>query len=224
MEFFGFKSYAPRTPYAPEWNYDVGVSFCDNINTGDLSKFLLKKEKEVKKLPLDVYVDVYGENKIFDGYTGLGKNSTTSRSNRYNILTWDYPEIKKLENSIVKNIRRYNLEHKNETPNELYATCWFNVLRFGKKVKAHQHGIDSECYLSGHFNVQVNNTSTCYMCPMNTLNDPEVIDIKNKNGYMSLFPSYVFHYTTPHYSFTPRITIAFDIRFQKQTSNWKRIV
>lgn len=221
MKFLGFESDSPRTPYAPTWKFKVGTSFCDNINTNTLSKFLLKKENEIKKLPV-TYNKYTGE--IVDGYTGLGKNSTTSKYQYYNILTWDHPEIKKLENNITKNIRRYNLECKNETPNELYAICWFNILRFSKKIKAHQHSTDSSCYLSGHFNVQVNDTSTCYMCPINQLNDPEVIDIKNKVGEMTLFPSYIFHYTTPHYSFTPRITIAFDISLQKQHSNWKRLV
>ena len=82
------------------------------------------------------------------------------------------------------------------------------------------HSISPNCYLSGHFNVQVNDTSTCYMSPINQLNDPDVIDIKNKNGDMTLFPSYIFHYTTPHYSFKPRITIAFDLSLYKKHDNF----
>ena len=50
----------------------------------------------------------------------------------------------------------------------------------------------ADCYLSGHLNVQVNDTSTVYMSPINQLNDPQVIDIKNKVGDMTLFPSYIF--------------------------------
>ena len=82
------------------------------------------------------------------------------------------------------------------------------------------HSISSDCYLSGHFNVQVNDTSTCYMSPINQLNDPDVIDIKNKDGDMTLFPSYIFHYTTPHYSFKPRITIAFDLNLHQLHDNF----
>ncbi len=82
------------------------------------------------------------------------------------------------------------------------------------------HSTTPHCYLSGHFNVQVNNTSTIYMSPINQLNDPEVIDIKNKNGDMTLFPSYIFHYTTPHYSFKPRITIAWDLNLRKLHDNF----
>ena len=51
----------------------------------------------------------------------------------------------------------------------------------------------------------------------------DVIDIKNKDGDMTLFPSYIFHYTTPHYSFKPRITIAFDLNLHKLHDNFIRL-
>ena len=218
MNFKRFVSDPPQTPYAPTWDFRVGASKCDDIDVKSLSQFLLSKESEVKKLPV---TKIDGE--YFDGYTGLGINSTTSRSCDYNILTWKNPEIKKLKSNIVKNIVEYNNECENETPQELYAICWYNILRFRQKIKPHSHSVAQDCYLSGHFNVQVKDTSTCYMSPINQLNDPEVIDIKNKDGDMTLFPSYIFHYTTPHYSFKPRITIAFDLNFYKLHDNFIRL-
>jgi len=206
MKFKRFVSFPPQTPYAPTWDFRVGTSLCENIDTNSLSQFLLKKEKDLKK-----FSNTYYNKKIVDGHTGLGKNSTTSKFQHYNVLTWDNPEIKKLKQQIVKNLIIYNNECGNQTPNELWVQCWYNVLRFGQKIKPHSHSINSVSYLSGHFNVQVENTSTVYMTPINQINDPEVIDIKNKNGEMTLFPSYIFHYTTKHYTIKPRITIAFDI-------------
>ena len=82
------------------------------------------------------------------------------------------------------------------------------------------HNVHSSCYLSGHFNVQVNDTSTRYMSPINQLLDPDVIDVKNREGEITLFPSYIFHYTTPHYSFKPRITLAFDISTSRSMVEW----
>ena len=217
MKFKRFRSQPPISPYAPTWDFRVGTSKCDDIDVKSLSQFLLSKEREVKKLP----VMKYGAgDEYFDGYTGLGTNSTTSKSCYYNILTWKHPEIKKLRYNIVKNLFKYNTECGNETPQELYAICWYNVLRFGQKINPHMHSTTPDCYLSGHFNVQVNDTSTCYMSPINQLNDPDVIDIKNKEGDMTLFPSYIFHYTTPHYSFKPRITIAFDLNLHKLHDNF----
>ena len=219
MKLEGFTSHPPISPYAPFWDFRVGTSKCDDIDVNSLSQFLLSKEKEIKKLP-----SARGKNgKKTDGYTGLGSNSTTSKFGHYNLLTWSNPELRKLKSNIVKNLFKYNTECGNKTPQELYGQCWYNVLRFGQKINPHMHSTSSDCYLSGHFNVQVNDTSTCYMSPINQLNDPDVIDIKNKDGDMTLFPSYIFHYTTPHYSFKPRITIAFDLNFYKLHDNFIRL-
>ena len=51
MRFKRFVSEPPISPYAPQWDFRVGTSMCDNIDANSLSKFLLSKEKEVKKLP-----------------------------------------------------------------------------------------------------------------------------------------------------------------------------
>ena len=191
-----FSSAPPVSPYAPQWDFRVGTSMCDNIDTNSLSKFLLSKEKEVKKLPTAV-----GESGAeSDGYTGLGLNTTTAKFQSYNILTWNHPEIKKLRSNITRSIVEYNNECGNTTPNVLWIQCWYNVLRFGQKIKPHFHSLEPTSYLSGHFNVQVNDTSTVYMSPANQINDPEVVDIKNVPGELTLFPSYIFHYTTPHLS------------------------
>ena len=216
MKFKRFCSEPPVSPYAPEWDFRVGSSLCEDIDTNSLSRFLLSKEKQVKKLPTSYDKD----NHVIDGYTGLGSRSTTAKFQSYNILTWDHSEIKKLKSNIAKSVIDFNDECGNKTPNVLWIQCWYNVLRFGQKIRPHHHSISPGCYLSGHFNVQVNDTSTVYMSPINQLNDPQVIDIKNKVGDMTLFPSYIFHYTTPHYSLKPRITIAFDLNPCKLHDNF----
>ena len=219
MKFKRFCSEPPVSPYAPEWDFRVGSSLCEDIDTNSLSRFLLSKEKQVKKLPTSYDKD----NHVIDGYTGLGSRSTTAKFQSYNILTWDHSEIKKLKSNIAKSVIDFNDECGNKTPNVLWIQCWYNVLRFGQKISPHHHSVDPNSYLSGHFNVQVNDTSTVYMSPINQLNNPEVIDIKNKVGDITLFPSYIFHYTTRHYSFKPRITIAFDIRLDRTGNNKIRL-
>ena len=210
MKFKRFYSLPPDSPYAPEWDFRVGTSFCEDIDSCSLSEFLLSKEKQVKKLPTSVR-----DGAESDGYTGLGSKSTTAKYQFYNIFTWNHREIKKLRSNIAKNVIDYNDKCGNKTPNKLWIQCWYNVLRFGQKIKPHHHSTSSNSYLSGHFNAQVDDTSTVYMSPINQLNDPDLIDIKNKVGDMTLFPSYIFHRTTPHYSFKPRITIAFDLNLYK---------
>ena len=215
MKFKRFVSEHPVSPYAPQWDFRVGNSMCENIDTNSLSKFLLSKEKEVKKLPTAISND----GRDSDGYTGLGSKSTTAKFQSYNILKWDHPEIKKLRSNIARSIIEFNNECGNKTPNQLWVQCWYNVLRFGQKIRPHHHSVNPNCYLSGHFNVQVNNTSTVYMSPINQINDPELIDIKNIPGELTVFPSYIFHYTTTHYSFKSRVTIAFDVNLQKYSEN-----
>ena len=215
MKFKRFVSGPPISPYAPMWDFRVGTSLCEDIDTNSLSEFLLSKEKEVKRLPITVK-----DGKATDGYTGLGTNSTTSRFGHYHLFKWNHPEIKKLRSNIAKNVIDFNDECGNKTPNKLWIQCWYNVLRFGQKIKPHNHSITPDSYLSGHFNVQVDDTSTVYMSPINQLNDPDVIDIKNRVGDLTLFPSYIFHRTTPHYSLKPRITIAFDLNLYKLHDNF----
>ena len=55
---------------------------------------------------------------------------------------------------------------------------------------------------------------------INFLADPEIFEEENIPGTLSIFPSYVPHYTTRHYSFTPRITIAMDIVVENREANW----
>lgn len=214
-----FASEEPWTPYAPTWNFKVGTAESINVDLNSLTKYLLQKEKEVKKLPSS-----FGNNKHADGYTGLGKNSSTAKFRNYNIITWDNIEIQKIKQNIIKNLKLYNTECGNTTPNEVWIQAWFNVMRFGQRITPHMHSTHPYSYLTGHFNVQVGDTSTVYMSPINQLNNPDVISIKNIPGDMTIFPSYIFHYTTPHYSFTPRITIAFDINLTRLHRNFVRLI
>ena len=89
------------------------------------------------------------------------------------------------------------------------------ILRNGQKIKPHLHSTNQNSYLSAHFTVQCDNTSTVYINPVNQLNDPQIFEEKNEIGNLRIFPSYVPHYTTEHLFDTPRITIAMDVRFFK---------
>jgi hypothetical protein len=213
MYFESYKSHPPQSPYAPEWDFKIGESYIDDIDIKSLSKFLLSKEKEIKKLPKTFLKN----GKVVDGYTGLGSKSVTSKFNYYNLLEFDHPEILKLKKTIFKSVIEYNTYCGIETPNDIWIQCWYNVLRFGQKINSHSHSFTSNCYLSGHFNVQVKKTLTCYnIVPVDPLNDPYVTCFKNRESYITLFPSYIFHYTTRHLSFAPRITIAFDLSLTKK--------
>ena len=196
----------PQTPYTPLWDYYLGFTELP-LRVDKLALICLEKEKEILKLPARYHAN---GKEVIDGYTGLGKNNTTAKHRDYNVLEWNTPETNNLKKYIRKSVGEYNRMIGNETPEHLWVRCWVNILRFGQRINPHMHTVKANSYLSGHFTIQCRNTSTCYINPVNVLNDPEVIKNKNHPGEFTIFPSYVPHYTTRHYSFIPRITLAMD--------------
>jgi len=209
LELIHKKSKNQLTPYAPTWDFSIGKTIID-LDLNKLAKTALEREPEIKKLPVQYY---YVDNKkvLFDGYTGLGKNSTTSRSGLFNVFEWNTPETNLLLDSVKSNVKLYNDLNNNQTPDKFYIRCWVNIMRFGQKINQHLHNTEPTSYLSAHFTVQCEDTYTCYVNTVNQLNDPEIIKEKNIPGTFTIFPSYLPHYTTRHLSFKPRITMAMDI-------------
>ena len=212
MEIDRYVSLEPKTPYAPTWDFYIGK--CNlNINLSNLAKTCLEMEEKILDLPIIKFKDENGEEYFFDGYTGLGKDSTTARSWLYNLFDWNTPETNSLKEQFKSKLDEYNTLLSNPIPKVYYSQCWYNVLRTGQKINPHLHSTNESSYLSAHFTVQCNDTSTVYINPVNQLNDPQIIEEKNKPGNLTIFPMYVPHYTTEHLSDTPRTTIAMDVRF-----------
>ena len=192
-----------KSPYAPTWKFTLATAtVADDVDCKKLSKTILSKEKEILKLP-----------PVFDGYTGLGKNSITARSTSYNLLEWNTPEIVSLKNLIAKSIITYTSYTGNElTSSDLVSIqCWANIIRFGQKMKPHIRAVHPYSYLSGDFIVQSHKDSYGFINPVNQINDPEIISGESEVGLISLFPSYVPSYTTRHWSLIPQIIISFDV-------------
>ena len=214
MEIKRYVSLEPKTPYAPTWDFYIGK--CNlNINLSNLAKTCLEMEEKILDLPIIKFKDENGEEYFFDGYTGLGKDSTTAKSWLYNLFDWNTPETNSLKEQFKSKLDEYNTLLSNPIPKVYYSQCWYNVLRTGQKINPHLHSTNESSYLSAHFTVQCDNTSTVYINPVDQLNDPQFFEEKNEIGNLTIFPSYVPHYTTEHLSDTPRITIAMDVRFFK---------
>ena len=216
MKYKRYKSDEPISPYAPLWDFTFGYIPLP-IDCDALSKTCLEKERKIKKLP---YSMIEGTSKFTDGYTGLGKSSTTVRFQSYNVLKWNTRETNLLKKHLKVQVGVYNKHLGNPNPPTLYVQCWVNILRWGQKISTHLHSVHPSSYLSGHFNIQSQGTSTCYINPVNQLNDPEIFEENNRPGLLTLFPSYLPHYTTTHYAFNPRITIAMDIALKSPSPNW----
>lgn len=219
MKLINFKSKPKLTPFAPEWNYFIFETNVNNIDFKKLTKYLLSKEKEILKLPCTTK-----EDKVSDGYTGLGKYSVSSRYDRYNVFFWKNKEINILKKNIIEIHDKFLKLLKLDIPKELYIQSWVNIMRKGEQIKPHIHNTEADTYLGGHICIQCNNTSTIYMNPVNQLNDPETYVSKNEVGKLTLFQSNLPHYTDIHNFDKERITIAFDLFLNKKCDNYLKIL
>lgn len=207
QRLINFKSNAKLTPFAPEWNFIIYENIIDKINFKKIASFILNKEKEILK-------NTTHSKKIgsVDGYTGLGKNSLTSRYENFNVLKWNKDEIKKLKKIILKEHDDFLSLLNIEKPKSLWIQCWANVMRKGEKINTHIHSIKPDSYLGGHVCIQCINTFTGYINPLTHVNNPEIFKSDNEVGKITLFQNCLPHYTSTHEdNKKERITIAFDL-------------
>ena len=191
-----FVSESPETVFAPVWDYSIAIKPIV-INTEDIAKIVLQKEKEI--------IDKYSGDD--DGNTGLGVDSLTARFKHYNVLKWQEVVIAQLHQEIRIFHDEYFAQVIGSEPPPLKVRCWANVMRKGQQIKKHTHSTHPHSYLGGHFCVTAENTSTSYMHPYTQ----EDYVVENKPGEITLFPNYLTHYTSVHESDVPRISIAFDL-------------
>ncbi len=187
-----------KTFFAPSLNYVVAeVEVMDDSNEFDL----LKKEILFKESK------IINDNKFFSDWgTRMGKNSLTSRSNDYNLLNFE--NAKNLKEAIKNCHQLYlNAFGQKLESDKYYVQCWANVMREKEKMFAHRHSGDPYSYLSGNFCLDVDGTSTYYIHPLTD----ELWESENIVNKMTMFPSFVKHYTDPVPKKQTRITIAFDI-------------
>ena len=213
-----FRSNAPVSPFAPQWNYFLFESFIDDVNFSELADYILSKEKEVLELPT-----VINDSKYSDGYTGLGVNSITSRFNQFNVLNWNHSSIEKIKENILDCHELFLSGFPFNSPDELYIQCWVNIMRKGEQIKPHIHSVQPDSYLGGHICVQCENTNTNYINPVNQINDPEVYNSKNEVSKITLFQNCIPHYTDMHNGEKERITIAFDLSMHKTDKNYIKL-
>ena len=81
-------------------------------------------------------------------------------------------------------------------------------MRKNEKIFKHSHASNNWDYLSGHICVSTKETYTHYIDPFFN----KVFSSKNEVGKITLFPSWIKHYTDEVKNEEKRITIAFDIR------------
>jgi hypothetical protein len=213
-----FSSRSPLTPFAPVWKYFIGEQQLTDIDIDSLRDFIISKESEVLSIK-DVPIN--------DAGTGVGHDSTTGRFLYYNIFDWDHSEIKKLQRGIKILYHKYygNLVQTDGIPH-VKIKGWMNILKKGQHIDKHLHGYDNTSFLSGNFVVAAEDTKTVYVNPYELSSIDELLEridsgetseggnlyaSTNKPGLLTLFPSYIPHFTSVHMGDKPRITLAFEV-------------
>jgi hypothetical protein len=202
MKIINLKNEKKSNFFSPEYSFFVFEDYLP-VNVEITSKILLEKEKEIinKYPPYD------------HGGTQLSKESVTSRFIYYNLLKFsEFVFLKKYIRKAHDNfLRSLNLDINED----YYVQCWFNVMREGEEIKKHNHAFNIKSgYLSGHICIKVDKTNTYYELPYSN----SIFESKNEPAKITLFPSWVDHYTDKVESGKKRITIAFDIRTKKSYS------
>jgi len=233
--FIPFVSKA-SSPFAAQWRFLIAEQLNTGVDCSLLKEFLLEKEDEVLSIRTDQLNDG-GTGLGSDSTTARflfynvfsWKHPQIDKLKReiyrlyYQYISYCFPDNKLSSRDF----------------NGISANCWLNVMRKGDRIKIHQHGYHPSGYLIGHFCVSCSNTATVYVNPYEHCDENELIeDVRgdmtqsrmiyhdgesdndgeklyasaNREGKLTLFPTYVPHFTTEHKEDTERITLAFDLR------------
>lgn len=192
-----WKSETPKNKFAPDWNipFYSDVVF-DSMTIEEIKNIILEKESSIIE---------YFSDTVNDGGTGLGPNSLTSKFSKFNIFKWDYPWVLEMKKTIISGLK--TLEGSDTLDNRVYAQCWANVMRKGQKIQPHWHSSFEHSYLGAHITIAAEDTKTYYENPYNKFN---IKAFDNVPGSLTIFPSYLIHWTDVYYGDKERITLAMD--------------
>jgi len=197
IETFVFKS---ESLFTPNFTLTYHRSVCPIPNDVLGNIVLIEGEKILKQFPEE------GDNKKW----------LTSKLWKYNLLDWEYPEIKQLKEFIREQYVSLMTEIGRE-PEKTYIQCWANILDQPDRCIVPHHHSDGHAignapqkysYLSGNLCIETYNTSTYFRNPFL---DRDYIGIPNVDSEMIMFPSFVNHWSDYNKNPQPRITISFDI-------------
>ena len=218
INYIHFVNEKLKSPFAPTWNYFIAEKLLSTIQCTRLKNYLLSKQQEVFAI----------KNNLDDCGTGLGNETTTARSGSYNIFTWDQPDINILKKEIASMCNNYHIRVTGKKILKFGLAGWMNIMKKGDRIELHNHAFTNDSYLSGNFTVSSNDTKTVYNNPFSQytkenvlvkmvedgIDDQSYYSSKNIDGKLTLFPSYIPHFTTEHKSDSNRITLAFDLRYE----------
>jgi Putative 2OG-Fe(II) oxygenase len=204
-----------------------------DLNEG-LARIILEKEREITSNgnPTEV--------------AGV-KEGLTAHWLSYNVLNWQYPEIKEFVRLVLLGLQEFfSLIGDPDDPGLKVSgiSCWANVLRFGQSLEVHHH---DPAFVSAHYTVRsgvgtnqydpmtrgkLTGGETVYFRPgfidrshggeaagfVSPWDSDWRISAEPIAGKLFLFPSYVRHEVRPNLGEEERISIAMDVFVKKQNA------
>ena len=215
ITYIPFVNEEPISPFAPEWRFFIAEKFLLRIDCNRLKDYLLNRQPEILSI----------KDNLNDAGTGLGNDSTTARFISYNVMTWDQPDINILKEEISIMHDTYYRDIVDRPTPKVSLGGWMNIMKKGDRIKRHNHGFSNNTYISGHFTVCCDSTKTVYINPHEHWDEDKLLvrvedgeeysdslyAATNTEGQLTLFPSYIPHFTTEHRTDSDRITLAFEI-------------
>lgn len=208
-ELVKYQSNEPLNPMAPNWTLPLMQS-----QVHDTEDWHRDLREYAENIPNPDYFKKDTINLEFDGWS----TEETNRIPEYNFLSTDNFAVAEFRNFIRSSHDIYckalGIVLTDEMREHLRIQCWVNILPPGESIKPHNHYCGANSWISGNYSLTANkDTYTAYYAPSHE------VRVQNNPGMLIQFPSHVAHYTNTYKGNDKRITIAYDIFFDK-LSQW----
>lgn len=159
-----WKSEKKNNYFAPEWDVSLWIEDLDVNLISSFLKIVLSKE-------------ILYEN---------------THWKQYNVFSWEYLEVVQLKTTIKKSYLKLLNVLNLDVSKEVWIRGWIFPQKKGKNLSIHNHAIHQNSYLSGNITLTNNKTTTDFQIPY-LYPSIDYISIENKQGRITLFPSYLPH-------------------------------
>lgn len=166
---YRWKNWEANTPFSPIFDVPIWLDDIDTSITNDLALAMIENNH----------------------------GNYRSQWKEYNIFKWEYPCLKKLREEIYRIYKDYMeaLYIPHELPESLWIKGWAVVLEPGEQVEQHCHSYHENAYLSANLSFASGST-TDYVIP-HISSYYGAWKCENKDGRLSMFPSWVEHFVEP---------------------------
>ena len=196
-----WKSPDPRTAFAPKWMVPFHEETLERPDVNEaLRQLILEKEPTLKQTIAPKPV-----SGIQDGLT--------SRWHGFNVFMWTESPAVAFQQFVKQAYLSY-IQAIGAPRQRCFIQGWANVVRKGEKLAAHAHDQMPTSYVSGNYCVSTQASATIYHPPYHydrAVRQKFCLRVENRPGMLTLFPSGIFHETTPYEGDDSRVTLAFDI-------------